>query len=164
MPVCKDGRAKQIARSASARFQRRMRALRIDSEGRTRGDERLQQLMRIWSRSDVLDGVEYRLELCQDGDCRRFFRLLPIGAPRSADVESIALTEIVARRNLLVRRDILGLARHTKLESGESYFVDAHGIWFLAQEWEGLDECDAGRKRFEDIAWTTRQPPRLPPR
>src|SRR5262245_11245657 len=120
--------------------------------------------MAIWSRSDVLDGVEYRLELCQDGDCRRFFRLLPVGAQRSADVESVALTEKVRRHDLLLRRDVLGLSRHTKLESGEPYFVDAHGLWFLVQEWEDLDECDAGRKRFEDIAWTTRAPPKFPPR
>jgi hypothetical protein len=120
--------------------------------------------MHMWSRSDVLDGVEYRLELCQDSDCRRFFRLLPVGAQQSADVESIAVTEKVTQRDLLVRRNILGLAEHTKLESGEPYFVDAHGVWFLAQELEDLNECDAGRKRFEDVAWTTRMPPRLPPR
>jgi hypothetical protein len=33
----------------------------------------------------------------------------------------------------------------------------------LAQEWDDLDECDAGRKRFDDIAWTTRMPPLFPP-
>jgi hypothetical protein len=120
--------------------------------------------MHIWSRLDVLDGVEYRLELCQDGDRRRFFRLLPIGAQRSVDVESVALTEKVTQRDRLIRRDTLGLSKYTKLDSGEPYFVDVHGLWFLAQEWKDLEEWGAGRKRFEDIAWTTRMPPRFPPR
>ena len=125
---------------------------------------RILQRMSIWSPSDVLDGVEYRLELCQDGDCRRFFRLLPDGAPRSADVESVALTEKVTRRDLLVRRSILRLAEHTRLDSGEPYFVDAHGVWLLRQELEDWREADAGKKSFNDIAWATRMPPRFPPR
>lgn len=120
--------------------------------------------MLIWSRSDVLEGVEYRLELCQDGDCRRFFRLLPDGAQRSTDVESVALTEKITRRDLLVQRNTLKLSRHTKLDSGEPYFVDVHGLWFLAREWQDLNEWGGGRKRFEDIAWTTRMPPQFPPR
>ena len=120
--------------------------------------------MGIWWRADVLDGVEYRLELCQDNDGHRFFRLLPVGAQRSADVESVALTEKVTRHDLLLRRDTRRLSEHTKLESGESFVVDLHGVWFLAREWEDFRECLDGRKWFEDIAWATRMPPKLPPK
>jgi len=120
----------------------------------------MKKMKMIWWRADVLAGIEYRLELCQDSEGYRFFRLLPVGAQRSTDVESLALTETVTRHDLLLGRDTRGLSRHTKLES-ESYFVDWNGIWFLAREW---NEWFAGRKCFTDIAWATRMPPKLPPK
>ncbi len=120
--------------------------------------------MEMWSRSDVLDAVDYRLELCQDHERRRLFRLLRVGGRRSSDIESVAVTERVLDRDLLKRGDILGLAELTKLESGEPYLVDAHGVWFMRKEWDQLMQCLDGRMRLEDISWATSRPPRLPPR
>jgi len=73
------------------------------------------------------------------------------------------VTEKVTRHDLLLRRDTRGLSEDTELESGGSFFVDVHGVWFLAREWEDFVECFNGRKSYRDIAWATRMPPKLPP-
>lgn len=117
--------------------------------------------METWSRADVQEGVEYQLELCQNDAQRRFFRLLPLGAPRSSDVESVAVTRKVEQRELLLRRDLLGLSERNPLETGEPYFVDAHGVWFLASEWDALF---AGSERTDAVPWATSKPPILPNR
>jgi hypothetical protein len=113
--------------------------------------------MRIWSKADVQEGVDYQLELCQDDARARFFRLLPYGTPRSTDVESVAITKRIEQRELLARRDLLGLCERTQLENGERYFVDAHGVWFLKPEREALLAGEA-------VPWVTSEPPALPDR
>jgi hypothetical protein len=62
-----------------------------------------------------LNGASFTLieatQLCQDSDCRRFFRLVPLGDRHDVanDVEVVAVTNIVPSA-LLKRRNLIAIA------------------------------------------------------
>jgi hypothetical protein len=105
--------------------------------------------------------MEYRLHLCQSEEGKRFFRLVSIGSEadkaRAADV---FLATGVVPNSLLKKRDILSIAKTVRLEDGQKYIVDAHGIWFTESE---IKEMDSGRL-FSKIHWISGREPHVPDR
>jgi hypothetical protein len=77
--------------------------------------------------------------------------------PSSTDV---FLTTQIVPTALLVRGDILAIAEQVRLESGDRFIVDSHGIWFTTSE---IQSMDAGVS-FDQIVWTTGKRPNMPSR
>ncbi len=62
--------------------------------------------------------------------------------------------------DLLKRRDLIAIAAEVQLQSGDSFYVDAHGIWITEHEYNDLI---SGRTP-DEVRWSTEIPPRFPPK
>jgi hypothetical protein len=107
----------------------------------------------VWLRSDVDERSAYRVALCQAPDGHRTLRLHPAG--HGLPSQAVLCTAVVSI-DLLLRRDVIGIAESVKLTSGDPFAVDAHGTWFTAAE------IEAGRNRVEwdKRPWLNGLPPK----
>jgi hypothetical protein len=67
-------------------------------------------------------------------------------------------TEVVPT-TLLLRRDFHGISKAVKLTSGESFCVDAHGIWFTRAEADVFGDVE-----WNEVPWLNNLPPLLAPK
>ena len=112
----------------------------------------------MWKLSEISTESTYVLELCHDNTSgQRFFRLR--AAPEAAaDTDVVFETQLVSHE-LLKSRNLSRIAAEVKLANGESFAVDAHGIWFTPEELSALEETDD----MDSIKWCTATPPMLAP-
>jgi len=110
----------------------------------------------IWRTSEVLEGVEYKLALCQDSHGVRELRILQ--KDEAVPSDCIFATQSVPTQ-LLRKRDVISIAEQVPLDDGTRFYVDAHGIWFSQSE---SIQRSSGVEH-EDIQWVTPFPPKLPP-
>lgn len=110
----------------------------------------------IWKISDVLEGVDYKACLCQSVDGKREIKLADVDS--NCPEDSFLRTSVIPR-SLLLKRDLLAISENVALDSGERFYVDAHGVWFaeseLAQRRSGVP--------FSEVVWVTAAAPKLPP-
>lgn len=92
----------------------------------------------MWKCADVDSTKQYQIALCQRPDGHRSHELQCSGDP-ALPANTVFLTE-VAPIDLVMRRDFNGIAQAVKLVTGQSYQVDAHGLWLTNEEVEALDE------------------------
>lgn len=110
----------------------------------------------MWLRRDVDESKAYRVALRQEPTGRRSFHLLPDGD--EVPVDTVMYTEVVPT-DLLLRRDFHGISKAVKLASGESFWVDAHGIWFTRAEAEVFGDVE-----WNEVPWLNGLPPLLAPK
>lgn len=111
----------------------------------------------LWKKSDIRDGIEYKLCLGQTPEGRRFFSLTEVS--RECPENSFLVTRPVPC-DLLKRRDLIAIAESVLLDSGDKFCVDAHGVWFSASEMRQRADRSTD---FHSIEWITPIPPILPP-
>lgn len=92
----------------------------------------------MWKRIDVDRTKQYQIALCQRPDGHRSQELHCSGAP-ALPTNAVFLTEI-APIDLVMRGDVCGIAKVVKLDTGQGYWVDAHGLWLTNDEVEALSE------------------------
>jgi hypothetical protein len=115
----------------------------------------------IWSVSDVKDTETYRLHLCEQADGTRFFRLVAIGSEADKHpATDVVLVSGPVPHELLRKRNVIRIAESVALESGEKFYVDAHGVWLGATE---VAAMDAGLD-FAQVPWLKKRVPKFPPR
>jgi hypothetical protein len=107
----------------------------------------------IWSVSDIQEDKSYRLELCQSSDGKRTFKLVESDS-KVKDDEVYYRTAIV-NNDLLVRRSLIAISKAINLETGDSFYVDPHGMWVTQRE---SDQLESGVDFFE-VEWETKEPP-----
>lgn len=114
----------------------------------------------IWRASDVIEGEQYKVELCQSESGKRSLRLKPLQADvtDSQDWVVVFVSQVVPN-DLLRRGDIISISEQVPLENGRPFFMDAHGIWLSEGESE---QIDAGVSLVE-IKWDTQTPPKFAP-
>lgn len=112
--------------------------------------------LNMWKRSEIEEHRAYRVALCQAPNGLRTFRLVADGC--EAPHDSPLCTEVVPHE-LLQGGQLHAIARTVKLTSGESFWVDAHGVWFTRPEADALNEDDEG-----EIPWLNGLPPLLAPK
>ncbi|CAN7775442.1 hypothetical protein LJR084_007856 [Variovorax sp. LjRoot84] len=112
----------------------------------------------MWTRGDVAEGLDYQLGLVQRADGNRTYVLRESG--QWDGIEDLMFVTAVVPRELLVRRDLLGIAKAVKLVDGSSFGVEAHGVW-LTQE-----ECAAFERNvpWKKMPWLNGLAPVLPSR
>jgi len=115
----------------------------------------------IWRVSDVDENERYRLHLCQSIEGRRFFRLVAIDSDLDKNPldDTVFISESVPHA-LLKRRDLISISESVLLNSGQHFFVDAHGIWLADSEFQ---EMNSGVK-FDKIEWVAGRAPIFSPR
>lgn len=114
----------------------------------------------IWRVSDVMDGYQYGIELRHSKDGKRSLSLRPLNNENANGAEdTVIFVSQIVPNDLLRRRDIISISEQVLLQNGQSFFVDAHGIWFSAAE---SAQIDAGIELAE-IQWDTDSPPKLSP-
>ena len=112
----------------------------------------------MWKRTEIAEGHRYRLALCQDEDRRRYFSLIDV-TKCSGRTSRVYFETAEVPSDLLKRGDLIAIADEVLLQSGDSFYVDAHGIWLTERECKGL----MSGRRLDEIPWSTRVPPRFPP-
>ena len=115
----------------------------------------------IWRASDVMDGHQYKVELCHSVDGKRSLRLRPLHASEGSAVpgDAVIFVSQVVPNDLLRRRDVISISEQVPLENGQPFYVDAHGMWLTEAE---SAQIDAGVDLAE-IQWSTKSPPRFAP-
>ena len=115
----------------------------------------------MWLLSDLNADKVYCLGLCQDLDGTRFFQLAPlherecyVNDPRVFNWTRTVPMELLRKRNLSA------IAQEVSLESGQKFFVDAHGVWLTEKEFEQLKQGIG----FEEVKWSTGTGPQNPMR
>ena len=118
----------------------------------------------MWKASDVNENEEYRLHFCESIDGDRFIRLMNINSECSGklqdDVVFISAPISKSENYALKRRNLLTLSKIVKLEDGQPFFVDAHGIWLTKLEADEMDD----NVNFNKIHWATGRIPKFPTR
>ena len=114
----------------------------------------------IWRVSDVIEGEQYKVELCQSANGRRLLRLKPV-CDETTDAPDLTVVYVsqVVPNDLLRRGDIISISEQVLLENGRPFFMDAHGIWLSESESE---QIDAGVS-LSQIRWVTKVPPKFAP-
>jgi hypothetical protein len=115
----------------------------------------------IWQRSEINDHENYRLHLCQSDEGKRFFRLIKIGTvSETTPQKDVYFISAPVPNNLLKMGDVIAISEVVRLDNGDAYFVDDHGIWLTDSE---CKQMDSGLK-FNEIQWVTDRAPKFPPR
>jgi len=86
----------------------------------------------MWKRADVDSTKQYQIALCQRPDGHRSHELHCFGDP-VLPANVLFLAE-VAPNDPVVRGDVWGIAKAAKPVTGQSYQVDAHGLWSTNEE------------------------------
>lgn len=115
----------------------------------------------MWRISDVNEGREYKLHLCQSGNGFRFFRLVEIGSDIDVNPpDDVILVTALIPNELLKRRALIPISETVLLDNGQPFFVDAHGVWLAEPE---VREMDSGLSHNE-IHWITGRAPEFAPK
>lgn len=115
----------------------------------------------IWRISDVNDGTEYKLHLCESKEGDRFYRLVSIDSDFVGDrLGDVIFSTATVSNDLLKRRSLLMISKQIPLENDQPFFVEAHGMWLTESE---VREMDAD-VNFNDIHWATGRIPNFPPK
>jgi len=112
----------------------------------------------MWRRGDVAEGMDYQLALVQRRDGSRTCVLCEAG--QSDCIEDLMFATAVVPRELLVKGDLLGIAKAVKLTDGTSFGVEAHGVWLTPEE------CAAFERNvsWNEMPWLNGLAPVLPPK
>lgn len=111
----------------------------------------------MWNSSDLVEGQDYFLSLCQKTSGTRYFSLHSIG--ETLCDEAVFQTEIVPYE-LLDKRDFIEIAKTVTLINGDKFYVDAHGVWLSVRECEAIDDD----LEEDQVPWVNGLPPNLAPR
>lgn len=115
----------------------------------------------IWNKSDVKEGVKYRLHLCQSSDRRRTLKLVVVGSDSDLKpTDDVFLVTEIVPYDLLCDRNLNAIAKQVMLTNGERFSVDAHGIWCSALEVEDY----MTNVSESETRWISGAPPVMPPR
>ena len=112
----------------------------------------------MWKRGDIAEGLDYQLALVQRRDGKRSYVLFEAG--RSDGIDDVVFVTAVVPRELLVRGDLLGIAKAVKLTDGTSFGVEAHGVWLTSEECAAFERQVA----WDQMPWLNGRPPVLPPK
>ena len=107
----------------------------------------------IQSVSDIQEDKSYCLELCQTDTAKRIFKLVESDAEEKSS-EAYYRTGIVDN-DLLVKRSLIAISKATKLDNGDKFYVDPHGMWITQKE---SDQLESGVGFFE-VEWETKELP-----
>ena len=109
----------------------------------------------MWKRSDVIDGLLYRVGLKAGEDGSRQFHLLNAEAPIN-DYDFV--TPVIDDHDLLRWRRYEEIVSRFGIEGGSEIVVDPHGLWLTAHEVDQLETDSA------EIEWHRGFAPALAPR
>lgn len=116
--------------------------------------------MNIWSISQIEDQVQYRLQLCQSAEGRRYYRLATADQAFDRTIEDVVLVTDIVPHSLLRKRDLIEIAHQVRLSNGDAYCVEAHGMWLTLKERDQF----FGRVPFSEIEWASGKEPVFPPK
>ncbi len=111
--------------------------------------------MKIWSVSDIEEGKEYRLLLCQSAEGKRYFQLIDVES--TAEPDSVFAKTTLIDNDLLMKRNLIEISKICTLVNNERFYVDPHGMWITQNE---TDQLSAGVDFFE-VKWDTNTAPSL---
>jgi len=112
----------------------------------------------MWQRSEVNEMFSYRVALRQHKNGSRSFGLSRLGSIELPP-DTVFLTQVVPK-DLLLRRSFRRIAESVRLESGDPFWVDAHGTWLTQAEIEALDKDVP----FSEVPWLNGLSPNFAPR
>lgn len=112
----------------------------------------------MWKRGDVAEGVDYQLALVQRRDGYRAYVLFEAG--QGDGIDGLRFVTTVVPRDLLLKRDLLGIAQAVKLTDGTSFGVEAHGVWLTPEECAAFERQVA----WSEMPWLNGLAPILPPK
>jgi hypothetical protein len=112
----------------------------------------------MWKRAEVIEGVRYRVALCQRSTGERTYKLHPLGEAQLPPDAALVTNEVPT--DLLLRRDFIGIAEAVRLNDGRRFWTDAHGVWLTQEEMDAL----SARVDHATVPWLNGIPARFPPR
>lgn len=115
----------------------------------------------IWRASEVMDGYQYKIELCHSAEGKRSLRLRPLYMDESSGTsgDTVVFVSQIVPNDLLRRRDVISISEQIPLEDGQPFFVDAHGMWLTEAESAQIDEG----VDLSEVQWATKPPPKFAP-
>jgi hypothetical protein len=111
--------------------------------------------MKIWSVSDIEEGKQYRLHLCQSAEGKRYFRL--VDAQSSLNSEEKFAETMPVDSGSLIQRNLMEISKNCTLINHERFYVDPHGMWITQNE---ADQLSKGVDFF-DVKWDTNTAPNV---
>lgn len=109
----------------------------------------------MWTQKDIIDGVDYRVWLCNEDGYRRV-RVSQDGVIPPGGV----LCTPVVSSEMLRFCDVYEVSERVELVGGMAFVVNAHGSWYTKDEYEAL----RSGMDFSAIPWVTGEAPRLAPK
>ena len=112
----------------------------------------------MWKRAEVVEGVRYRVALCQSSTGQRTYKLQLLDEAQLPPDAALVTNEVPT--DLLLRRDVHGIAEAVRLNDGSRFWTDAHGVWLTQEEWDAL----GARVDHAAVPWLNGIPARFPPK
>jgi hypothetical protein len=112
----------------------------------------------MWKRGDVAEGLDYQLALVQRRDGSRTYVLCEAG--QCNGIEDRMFVTAVVPRELLLKGNLLGIAKAVKLTDGTSFGVEAHGVWLTPEESAAFER----NVTWNEMPWLNGLAPVLPPK
>lgn len=109
----------------------------------------------MWNISDIRNDKNYLLLLLQSSAGSRKFLLEEVCSKNTH--ANVAFKTKPVPKELLITRDIIEISKLIPLDTGERFYVDAHGIWLTEIEMLALEDG-------EDVPWLNGLPPGFAPK
>lgn len=109
--------------------------------------------MKIWSVSDIKEGKQYCLRLCQSVEGKRYFQLIEVESNVKSEEIFAKTTRI--DNDLLMKRNLMEISKNCTLVNHEKFYVDPHGTWITQNE---TNQLSSGVDFFE-VKWDTKTAP-----
>ena len=112
----------------------------------------------MWKRAEVVEGMRYRVALCQSSTGHRTYRLQPLEEATLPPEAALMTNEVPT--DLLLRGDVCAIAKAVLLNDGKRFWTDAQGVWLTQEEMDAL----SARVDHALVPWLNGLPARFPPR